>query len=92
MNKTYPSISIIIPTLNAAKPLTECLRRVVKQDYPKEKLEIVIADGGSTDKTVEIAKKFGARVVPNKLKTGEAGKASGLKAAKNEIISLIKRS
>jgi glycosyltransferase involved in cell wall biosynthesis len=84
-----PTISIIIPTLNAAGPLGECLRRIRNQDYPKSKYEIIIADGGSVDKTIEIAKKYKCRVVPNKLKTGEAGKAAGLKAAKNEIICLV---
>lgn len=86
---TNPSISIIIPTLNAEKPLLECLRRVSDQDYPKNKIEIIIADGGSTDKTRQIAEKFKAIIVENKLKTGEAGKAAGLKAANNEIICLI---
>lgn len=84
-----PTISIIIPTLNAAGPLGECLQRIADQDYPKDKIEIIIADGGSTDDTIEIAKKYGAKIVSNKLKTGEAGKAAGLKAAKNEIIALI---
>ena len=87
--KNQPTVSIIIPTLNAAKPLGECLRRIRNQEYPKSKYEIIIADGGSTDKTLAIAKKYGCRVVPNKLITGEAGKAAGLKAAKNEIIALI---
>lgn len=87
--QAIPSISIIIPTLNAEKPLLECLQRIADQDYPKEKIEIIIADGGSTDKTAEIAKRFHAKVVPNKLKTAEAGKAAGLKVANNEIIALI---
>lgn len=89
MKNTFPTISIIIPTLNAEKPLRECLKRIRNQNYPKSKLEIIIADGGSSDKTLEIAKKFKCRVVFNKLKTGEAGKACGLKAAKGEIIALI---
>lgn len=89
MPNNLPSISVIIPTLNAEGPLLECLKRIVDQNYPKNKLEIIIADGGSTDKTIVIAKKYGCKVVPNKLKTGEAGKAAGVKAAKNEIIALI---
>lgn len=89
MSNTYPSISIIIPTLNAEKPLEECLKRISDQDYPKDKLEIIIADGGSTDKTIEITEKYGTKIVPNKLKTGEAGKAAGLKQAKNELICLV---
>ncbi len=89
MGNNLPTISVIIPTLNAEKPLAECLKRIVDQDYPKDKYEIIIADGGSTDKTLEIARKFDAKIVENKLKTGEAGKACGLKAAKNEVIALI---
>lgn len=89
MSKEEPSISVVIPTLNAERPLPECLKRIREQNYPQSKIEIVIADGGSTDKTVEIAKKYGAKVVPNDLKTAEAGKATGVKVAKNEIIALI---
>lgn len=51
-----PSISVIIPTLNAAAVLEGCLRSIAVQDYPKDLVEIIVADGGSTDGTLEIAK------------------------------------
>lgn len=85
----YPSISVVMPTLNAASVIEECLDSVVNQDYPKDKIEIVIGDGGSTDKTVEIAKKYGARVYKNKLVTSESGKAVAFHHAKNELVALI---
>lgn len=88
-SKDFLSISVLIPTLNAASVLEGCLKSIVNQDYPKEKLEIIIADGGSTDKTLEIAKKYGAKIYRNPLKTGEAGKAVALKKAKNELVTLI---
>jgi len=88
-SKDLSSISVLIPTLNAASVLESCLKSIVDQDYPKEKLEIIIADGGSTDKTLEIAKKYGAKIYKNPLKTGEAGKAVALKKAKNELVALI---
>lgn len=85
----FPTVSIVIPTLNAAKVLQGCLDSVVAQNYPKDKIEIIIADGGSTDNTLNIAKFFNAVIVENTLKTGEAGKAVGVKAASGEFIALI---
>ncbi|EKD94687.1 MAG: glycosyl transferase, partial [uncultured bacterium] len=84
-----PTVSILIPTLNASSVLGNCLESIKKQNYPAEKIEIIVADGGSSDGTVEIAKKYGAVVVENKLKTGEAGKAAALRAAGGEFAALI---
>ena len=100
MPNLFPSISIIIPTLNSAKTLKDCLLSIVIQDYPKDRVEIIIADGGSTDSTLNIISEFSGtsnlhpqplniQVVSNPLKTGEAGKAAGLKHAKNDIIAFI---
>lgn len=85
----YPTISVLIPTLNAASVLGKCLASIENQDYPKNKVEIIVADGGSTDQTLLIAKKYGARIYPNPLKTGEAGKAVALKHARGELVALI---
>lgn len=89
------SISIIIPTFNSAKTLSQCLDSIFIQDYPRDKLEVIIADGGSGDNTLDIVKQFmdkgsmQARVCENPLKTGEAGKAAGLKKARNEIAAFV---
>ena len=88
MNK-IPTVSFLIPTLNAASVLEKCFRSIANQDYLKEKIEVIVADGGSTDKTLEIAKKYGERIYKNPLKTGEAGKAVALKYAKGELVALI---
>jgi len=66
-----------------------CLESIKKQDYPKNKIEIIISDGGSTDRTLEITRKYIQKIFPNPLKTGEAGKAAGIKHATGEIIALI---
>ena len=88
-----PTISIIIPTLNSAKTLVHCLDSILTQDYPKNRLEIVIADGGSVDNTIDLVKTklsvVSSQLLTNPLKTGEAGKAVSVKRAKNEIIALI---
>jgi glycosyltransferase involved in cell wall biosynthesis len=84
-----PSISVVIPTLNSEAVLERCLSSFSIQKYPKNKIEIIIIDGGSVDNTLIISHKYHAKVLVNKLKTAESGKAIGVKAAKNTLIALI---
>jgi glycosyltransferase involved in cell wall biosynthesis len=85
-----PKVSVLIPTLNSARTLDKCLDSIVSQTYPREKIEIIIADAGSEDETKTIAKRFEAdKIVFNKLKTGEAGKAAAAEAATGEIFAMI---
>lgn len=85
-----PSVTAVIPTLNAEKYLDECLASLLAQDYPREQLEILLVDGGSTDRTLEIARAHAVdAVLPNPLQTGESGKAIGVRAARGELILMI---
>jgi len=78
----------VVPTYNSAKTLTFCLDSIKTQDY-QGNIEIIIADGGSTDSTLEIARQYTNKIYSNPLKTGEAGKAVGIKHSKGEIIAMI---
>ncbi|MGI5867818.1 MAG: glycosyltransferase [Kiritimatiellia bacterium] len=90
MNAPATRISILIPTLNSGRTLRPCLDAIREQDYPAEAVEIVIADAGSTDDTIDIARECGVtRIVPNGLKTGEAGKSAAAAAADGDILALI---
>jgi len=51
-NLDLPKISIIIPTRNSEKTLEKCLRSIAEQIYPKEKIELIIIDAFSSDRTV----------------------------------------
>lgn len=82
---SLPSVSILIPTLNADSFLETCLSSIASQDYPKEKMEIIVTDGGSKDKTLEMAKRYGCRVIFNKKILAEPGVNLGLEKAKNDI-------
>lgn len=87
-NPSLPFISVIIPTLNSAGTISQCLESIKKQDYSGE-IEIIIADGGSTDNTTQIAKRYTDRIFNNFLKTGEAGKAIGLKYSRGDLVVFI---
>lgn len=84
-----PSVSFVIPTLNAERYLPTCLAAIRSQDYPAGLVEILVCDGGSTDATITIAEKAGARIIPNARTTAEAGKADGIAAAHGEILCFV---
>jgi glycosyltransferase involved in cell wall biosynthesis len=66
-------ISIFIPTLNAELHIKECITSIVRQDYPKKLKEIIIIDGGSSDKTLDICKSFGCKIFNNPKKSAHYG-------------------
>lgn len=84
--KSYPLVSFIIPTLNAQEFLPLCLAAIRSQNYPKNKIEIIIADGGSTDNTISIANKYNAKIVKNPEILHEPGKSIASRYAKGEIL------
>lgn len=84
----WPTISVVVPTLNSQRTLEVSLNSIAKQDYPGS-VEIVLADGGSIDATLKIAESFGAKIVHNNLKTGEAGKAVGAAHARGKILAFV---
>ena len=83
------SISFVIPCLNEEKTLPFVLEKIVRTcnnelvDYPTE---IVLSDNGSEDKSAEIAKAYGARIVYCPVKGYGAALKNGIKSADNEII------
>lgn len=63
---TLPSISVVIPTCNSERVLPSCLESIKNQDYPKNKIEIIVVDRFSTDNTPKIARKFGVKLIATK--------------------------
>lgn len=78
-------LSIIIPTLNEENYLPLLLDSIKKQNF--NDYEIIVADGGSQDKTLEIAKKYGCKIV----KGGSVakGRNEGAKVAKGNIFLFL---
>lgn len=79
-----PFISIVIPTLNEEKYLPACLESLKKQTY--KNFEIIISDGGSDDKTVEIAKKFKTKILIHHETNVTTARQKGAEKACGEII------
>lgn len=84
--RTLPHVSFIIPTLNAGHILPRALDAIRNQNYPQTKVEIIISDGGSTDNTREIARKYKAKIIANPEVLHEPGKSRAARVASGEII------
>jgi len=84
-------ISIIIPCRNEERFIEKCLDSLIKQDFPKENLEILIIDGDSKDKTKEIVEEYiqkysFIKIIDNKEKYTPFGLNIGIKRVKGDII------
>jgi cellulose synthase/poly-beta-1,6-N-acetylglucosamine synthase-like glycosyltransferase len=93
----FPSCTILIPAHNEAKVIGGTIQSMLNLDYPKDKLQIIVINDGSTDETKEIINHFAAqdkRVELYDVPKGEGGKGKsralnlGIKQAKGEIISI----
>jgi len=92
-----PKFSFSLPVYNEEERIARCLKSILNQDYPKGKIEILVIDGCSTDRTKEIASQFECVKIfdnPKKLADFGAkisiGKATGelfvIFAADNELV------
>jgi GT2 family glycosyltransferase len=87
-----PAVSIVIPTFNNLSLLLECIESVRRQDYPPEKIEIVVVDNLSTDRTREIIRdRFPyVKLLPLETNTGFAVACNrGATLAKGDYVAFL---
>ncbi len=90
----YPIVSVLVPILNEEANLLSCLSALAQQTYPKDRFEILIADGGSTDSSLQIIKSFNdvlsITVIDNsERKEAEWGKALAFNASKGKYVQCV---
>lgn len=89
--ESLPRISIIIPIYNEEKYISKCLNSIIQSDYDKSKIEVLLIDGGSSDKTIEIIEKYQKKypflkLLNNPKKIVPVAMNIGIKNAKGEYI------
>src|SRR6516225_6488958 len=85
-----PRISIVTPSFNQGRFLEECLLSVLNQNYAN--LEYLVIDGGSTDRSVEIIKKYADRLAywVSEPDGGQADAINkGLRRATGEVVAWL---
>lgn len=89
-----PFVSIIMPVRNEERAITRVLKCLLAQDYPHDRMEIIVADGMSTDGTRGIVSAAAAcdsriRLLDNPRHIMPSGFNLGLKAARGDIIIMM---
>src|SRR5467141_1123132 len=92
--EALPFVSIVVPCRNEEKHIAKCLDSILANDYPKDRMEILVLDGMSEDRTREIVASYSERypmirVVENPRKHIPVAMNVGIKAARGERILKI---
>lgn len=81
-------ISVVIPALNEGRYLSACLKSLTNQSYSGD-YEVIVVDGGSTDGTVQIAKRFTDHIVCAAKRPVGAARNEGARVANGKILAFI---
>jgi glycosyltransferase involved in cell wall biosynthesis len=88
LNNELPLISVVTPSLNQGEYIEENIRSVLDQKYPN--FEHIIIDGGSTDGTIDILKKYNHLIWISERDKGQSGAINkGFRKGKGEIIGWL---
>lgn len=86
-----PLASVVVPVLNGAGVVGECVRSLLAVSYPRERFEIVMVDNGSVDETRSILATFGdaVRVIPESRRGAAAARNRGIRESRGKIVAFI---
>lgn len=86
-----PTVSVVIPVKDRAAELRRCLESVWAIDYPRELLQVIVVDDGSSDSSASVAASLGALVIPSggRGRGPAAARNAGASVAGGEILAFI---
>lgn len=85
--KAPPSVTVIVPVHNGEQTIQPLLESLQKLNYDRNKVEVIVVDGNSTDKTQEIVKKYPVKLVIEEKKGLNLARNIGIKFSNGEIIA-----
>lgn len=89
-------LSVVIPVRNEEPRIGQTLEAIARQDYPKDRYEILVVDGRSTDRSRAVAERFAlehpdmnVRLLDNPAEWSSAARNIGVRAAQGELILIV---
>jgi len=91
MNKDTPFVSVLVPIRNEERYIAQCLQSVIHQDYPQDRMEVLVVDGRSEDRSREIVAEFSLRypaikLLDNPQLTAPAAMNLGIRKARGDVL------
>ncbi len=78
--------SVVVPAYNAQDTLGKCLEAILSQTVPRDMYEVIVVDDGSTDRTEEVARQYGVKVLKQHHQGPATARNLGLREAKGAVI------
>jgi len=86
-NKQSPAVTVIVPVRNGEQTIQPLLESLQKLDYDRDKVEVIVVDGNSTDNTREIVKKYPVKLIIENREGLNLARNVGIKHGNGEIIA-----
>ncbi|MCW4034307.1 MAG: glycosyltransferase [Candidatus Bathyarchaeota archaeon] len=85
--ETSPSVTVIVPVRNGEMTIQPLLESLQKLDYDPNKVEVIVVDGNSTDRTQEIVKEYPVKLVVEERNGLNVARNTGIKSGNGEIVA-----
>ena len=90
----FPLISIVIPCRNEKDYIIPCIQSVMHNNYPHEKMEVIVCDGMSDDGTLELLKNFAEKkpqlkILANEKRTTPYALNLGIKNSTGDVVIIL---
>lgn len=89
-----PMVTVVVAALNEEQHIGACLEALAHQDYPTDRLEVVVADGGSTDGTRAMVRAVSVRdrrvrLIDNPRRIAASAFNAGIAAGRGEVVGIM---
>jgi len=86
-NEFQPTVSVVVPVRNGEATIGTLLESLQRVGYDWEKVEVIVVDGNSTDRTREIASEYPVKILVEERKGLNAARNTGLRNSRGEIVA-----